>query len=255
MPNTIRIKRRAAGGASGAPSSLQNAELAFNEQDDILYYGKGTGGAGGTASQVIAIGGPGAYTPAAHVGSGGTAHAVATQSTAGFLSAADKTKLDGVEAGAQVNTVTSVAGKTGAVTLAVADVSGAAPLASPALTGTPTAPTAAAATNTTQIATTAFVQAAVSALIDAAPGALDTLNELAAAIGDDPNFAATLTNGLALKMDKSANLSDVADPGTARTNLGLGSMATQAASNVAITGGSVTNLSTFDGVTIDCGTF
>jgi hypothetical protein len=57
--------------------------------------------------------------------------------------------------------VTSVAGRTGAVTLAVADVSGAAPLASPALTGTPTAPTATGGTNTTQIATTAFVTAAI----------------------------------------------------------------------------------------------
>lgn len=61
MPNTIRIKRRAAGGAVGAPASLENAELAFNEQDDTLYYGKGTGGAGGTASQIIPIGGPGSY--------------------------------------------------------------------------------------------------------------------------------------------------------------------------------------------------
>jgi hypothetical protein len=57
--------------------------------------------------------------------------------------------------------VTSVAGRTGAITLAVADVSGAAPLASPALTGTPTAPTATGGTNTTQIATTAFVTAAI----------------------------------------------------------------------------------------------
>jgi hypothetical protein len=57
--------------------------------------------------------------------------------------------------------VTSVAGRTGAVTLAVADVSGAAPTASPALTGTPTAPTATGGTNTTQIATTAFVTAAI----------------------------------------------------------------------------------------------
>lgn len=63
MANTLRIKRRAAGGAAGAPASLENAELAFNEQDDVLYYGKGTGGAGGTASQVIAIGGPGAFQP------------------------------------------------------------------------------------------------------------------------------------------------------------------------------------------------
>lgn len=61
MANTIRIKRRAAGGASGAPSSLENAELAFNEQDLTLYYGLGTGGAGGTATSVIAIGGSGAY--------------------------------------------------------------------------------------------------------------------------------------------------------------------------------------------------
>lgn len=63
MNNPIRIKRRAAGGAAGAPASLANAELAFNEQDDVLYYGKGTGGAGGTATQVIAIGGPGAFLP------------------------------------------------------------------------------------------------------------------------------------------------------------------------------------------------
>lgn len=61
MANTLRIKRRAAGGAAGAPASLANAELAFNEQDDVLYYGKGTGGAGGTATSVIAIAGPGAY--------------------------------------------------------------------------------------------------------------------------------------------------------------------------------------------------
>jgi uncharacterized protein YjlB len=61
MANTIRIKRRASGGSSGAPSSLENAELAFTEVDDVLYYGKGTGGAGGSATNVIAIGGSGAF--------------------------------------------------------------------------------------------------------------------------------------------------------------------------------------------------
>lgn len=60
MSNTIRIKRRASGGA-GAPASLNNAELAFNEVDSVLYYGVGTGGAGGTATTVMAIGGPGAF--------------------------------------------------------------------------------------------------------------------------------------------------------------------------------------------------
>ena len=62
MANTVRIKRRAAGGAAGAPSSLENAELAFNEQDDTLYYGEGTGGAGGSATTILAIGGAGAFT-------------------------------------------------------------------------------------------------------------------------------------------------------------------------------------------------
>lgn len=61
MANTVRIKRRAAGGAAGAPASLQNAELAFNEQDSTLYYGFGTGGAGGSATSVIPIAGSGAF--------------------------------------------------------------------------------------------------------------------------------------------------------------------------------------------------
>ena len=61
MANTIRIKRRAVGGVSGAPGSLENAELAFTEVDDVLYYGKGTSGAGGTGTP-IAIAGPGAFT-------------------------------------------------------------------------------------------------------------------------------------------------------------------------------------------------
>lgn len=76
---------------------------------------------------------------------------------------------------------------------------GGAPLASPALTGTPTAPTQTVGNNTTRIATTAFVQAAVAALIDSSPGALNTLNELAAALGDDANFASTMTTALAGK--------------------------------------------------------
>lgn len=60
MANTIRIKRRASGD-TGAPTSLENAELAFNEVGDTLYYGKGTGGAGGSATSVIAVGGSGGF--------------------------------------------------------------------------------------------------------------------------------------------------------------------------------------------------
>jgi hypothetical protein len=76
-------------------------------------------------------------------------------------------------------------------------------LASPTLTGTPLAPTASAGTNTTQIATTAFVKTAVDNLISSAPGALDTLDELAAALGDDANFASTVTTSLAGKAASS----------------------------------------------------
>ena len=60
MTNVIRIKRRISGDA-GAPSRLENAELAYNEVSDILFYGKGTGGAEGSATAIIAIGGPGAF--------------------------------------------------------------------------------------------------------------------------------------------------------------------------------------------------
>ena len=61
MSNTIRIKRRANGGGAGAPSTLANAELAFNEQTNVLYYGTGTGGAGGSATSIIPIAGSGAF--------------------------------------------------------------------------------------------------------------------------------------------------------------------------------------------------
>lgn len=74
-----------------------------------------------------------------------------------------------------------------------------APLASPALTGNPTAPTQAPGNTSTRLANTAFVQAALAALVDSSPAALDTLNELAAALGDDPNFATTVMNALAEK--------------------------------------------------------
>jgi hypothetical protein len=82
---------------------------------------------------------------------------------------------------------------------------GYAPLAGPALTGAPTAPTAAANTNTTQIATTAYVQTELTDLIDGAPGTLDSLNELAAAINDDANYNSTLTTALGTKVAKTSN--------------------------------------------------
>ncbi|EEU9596996.1 phage tail protein [Escherichia albertii] len=94
-----------------------------------------------------------------------------------------------------------------------------APLANPAFTGIPTAPTAPQGTNNTQIATTAYVRAAISALVGSSPEALDTLNELAAALGNDPNFATTMTNALAGKQPLDATLTALAALATGANKL------------------------------------
>ena len=86
------------------------------------------------------------------------------------------------------------------VTQSMVSSLGFAPLASPTFTGTPAAPTAANTVNTTQLATTAFVTNKITNLIGGAPGTLDTLNELAAAINDDANFSTTITNSIATKL-------------------------------------------------------
>lgn len=100
-----------------------------------------------------------------------------------------------------------------------------APKFSPIFTGTPKAPTPAAGNNSTQLANTAFVQAALAALAGSAPAALDTLKELADAMGNDPNFSATVLNKLAGKMDIAKNGSDIADVAAFLKNLGLGDAA------------------------------
>ena len=108
-----------------------------------------------------------------------------------------------------------------------------APLASPALTGTPTAPTAAQTVNNTQIATTAFVKSAIAALVASSPAALDTLNELAAALGNDPNFATTMTNALAGKQPLDSTLTSLSGKSVADLiqYLGLGTVATKNVGN------------------------
>jgi len=111
----------------------------------------------------------------------------------------ERTPLDSSVTDAKINGTLSQSSITNLTT----DLAAKAPLESPALTGTPTAPTATAGDNSTKVATTAYVDSAVTALVDSAPGALDTLNELAAALGDDANFSTTVTNSLALKLEQS----------------------------------------------------
>ena len=117
-----------------------------------------------------------------------------------------------------------------------------APLSSPALTGTPTAPTAAQSVNNTQIATTAFVKSAIAAMVGSAPAALDTLNELAAALGNDPNFATTMLNALAGKQPLDNTLTNLSGKDVAGllAYLGLGEAAKMSAAALVINGNTLT---------------
>lgn len=100
-----------------------------------------------------------------------------------------------------------------------------APKASPTFTGTPTAPTPANSDNSKKLATTEFVAKALAALAGSAPETLDTLKELADALGNDPNFATTVLNKLAEKLAKDQNGADIPDPALFVKNLGLGEAA------------------------------
>lgn len=139
------------------------------------------------------------------------------------VSATELGYLDGVTSAIQTQIDSKLATATATSTYA--------PLASPALTGTPTAPTAAANTNTTQIATTAYVQTELADLVNSAPAALDTLNELAASLGNDANFATTVTNSLAGKLSLTGGtMSGAIAMGTNKiTGLGTPTVSTDAA--------------------------
>lgn len=246
MANTIRLKRRASG-AAGSPAALKSAEVAYNEVDDILYYGKGDDGSG-NATTIIVIAGLGAMLA---LTGNQTAAGVKTFSSSpiGPTPATNDNSTKLATTAYVVNKLASAGA--GDMTKAVYDTldngtvnsaRAANTLASGATGVTPID-----ASNNTVVPTTAWVKARIAELIASAPGALDTLNELAAAMGNDANFAASVSTALAGKADLV--LGNLSNAGTARTNLGLGSMALQAASGVAITGG------TIDNVTLDGGTF
>ena len=120
-----------------------------------------------------------------------------------------------------------------------------------ALAGNPTTTTQSAGNNSTRIATTAYADSAVSAVIDSAPDALNTLNELAAALDDTANYAATITTALGTKLVKASNLDDLGSASESVINLGINATATE----LNIMDGSATNQATVtllgtDGVVI-----
>ena len=181
MANTIQLKRRVSG-VAGAPAALKSGEIAHNEVDDTLYVGKGDDGAG-NATSVIPLAGKGAFvdlTAAQSIG-GAKTFAIVPKSSEDASAATDLVRKSQLDAGLATKAALSHAHVVSDVTGLQAALDAKAPLASPGLTGTPTAPTAATDTNTTQIATTAFVlgQAATTA-----PGMDGT-----AAVGSSTRFA------------------------------------------------------------------
>ena len=135
----------------------------------------------------------------------------------------------GSEASASGDGGISYNNSTGVFTYTPPDLSAKADLASPALTGNPTAPTQSASDNSTKIATTAYTDTAVANIVDSAPGTLNTLNELAAALGDDANFSTTVTNNIATKAPlASAALTGTPTAPTASTGTNTTQIATTA---------------------------
>ena len=122
------------------------------------------------------------------------------------------TALAGKAASSHAHAMADVAGLGAAL-------EGKAAIASPAFSGTPTTPTAAPGTNSLQIASTAFVRGEVAGLVGSAPASLDTLGELAAAVGNDPDHAATVTSALAGKQPLDSELSAIAGLSSAADRL------------------------------------
>ena len=116
-------------------------------------------------------------------------------------------------------------------------------LASPALTGNPTAPTQTGTDDSTKIATTAFVQDRIDTIIGTAGSTLDTLGELSASLSNDQDALTSLTTTVGGKLQKDQNLSDLTNAATARTNLGVDPAGTDNSTNVTLAGGSYLSIS------------
>ena len=181
MANTIQLKRRVSG-LAGAPAALKSGEIAHNEVDDTLYVGKGDDG-GGNATSVIPLAGRGAFVDltAVQIIAGAKTFATVPKSSEDASAATDLVRKSQVDAGLATKAALAHAHVVSDLTGLQLALDAKAPLASPGLTGTPTAPTAAVDTSTAQLATTAFVLGQAAATAPAMDGT--------AAVGTSTRFA------------------------------------------------------------------
>ncbi|WP_426159464.1 prophage tail fiber N-terminal domain-containing protein, partial [Shigella boydii] len=210
--------------STSAGSAASSASSASASKDEATKQASAAKGSATTASSK-ATESAGSATAAAQSKSAAESAAMRAETAAKraediadvvSLEDASTTKKGIVQLSSATNSASeSLAATAKAVKVVMDETNKKAPLNSPALTGTPTTPTAPKGTNNTQIASTAYVMAAIAALVDSSPDALNTLNELAAALGNDPNFATTMTNALAGKQPKDATLTALAGLATA----------------------------------------
>ncbi|HAZ3163183.1 TPA: phage tail protein [Escherichia coli] len=214
-------KMAAASSASSAASSASSASASKDEASRQASAAKGSATTASTKATEAAGSATAASQSKAAAESAATRAETAAKraediADAVSLEDASTTKKGVVQLSSATNSTSETLAATPKAVKAVMDETNKkAPSNSPALTGTPTTPTAPKGTNNTQIASTAFVMAAIAALVDSSPDALNTLNELAAALGNDPNFATTMTNALAGKQPKDATLTALAGLATA----------------------------------------
>ena len=244
-----------------------NAQLRWNETSDVWEFTND----GSVYSAMVSLASPTfTGTPTLPTGTIATTQTPANNSTAvattAYVDAAGALKANlasptftgtpTLPTGTIATTQTAANNSTAVATTAYVDTAGAlkANLASPTFTGVPAAPTAAASTNTTQVATTAFVRAEVAALVGSAGATLDTLGEIATALGNDVALSTTLTTSIGLK----APLASPTFTGTPlSTTAAVDTNTTQIATTAYVVGQSYAKLAspTFTGtVTLPSGT-
>ena len=215
----LQLRRGIADDWFDANPTLAAGEIGIETDTNTFKFGDGN-----TAWNSLAYALSGTVDDYILLGAKGVANGVATLDASGLVPLAQLPGANALDAEvasavtAHNNVTTSVHGITNTAALVTLDANQtltAKTLASAILTGTPTAPTATAGTDTTQVATTAFVQDAIELVVGAAPSALNTLAEIATSLADNADLSGTLTTSISGKVAKAGDtMTGVLDMGT-----------------------------------------